>query len=45
MRLSKTPVEYRNALPLLGEHTAKVLQEVLGLGVANVIALKKAGVV
>ncbi|MCZ8308950.1 MAG: CoA transferase, partial [Microcystis sp. LE19-98.1E] len=45
MRLSKTPVEYRNAPPLLGEHTAKVLQEVLGLGVANVIALKKAGVV
>jgi crotonobetainyl-CoA:carnitine CoA-transferase CaiB-like acyl-CoA transferase len=31
IRLSKTPVEYRSAPPLLGEHTQTVLQTVLGL--------------
>jgi crotonobetainyl-CoA:carnitine CoA-transferase CaiB-like acyl-CoA transferase len=31
MRLSKTPVEYRSAPPLLGEHTRSVLEAVLGL--------------
>ena len=45
MRLSKTPVEYRNAPPLLGEHTEQVLQGVLGLDSANVAALKAAGVI
>ena len=45
IRLSKTPVEYRTAPPLLGQHTAKVLQDVLGLGLANVKALKEAGVI
>ena len=45
MRLSKTPVEYRTAPPLLGQHTAQVLQDVLGLGSASVKALKEAGVI
>lgn len=31
LRLSKTPVEYRRAPPLLGEHTEEVLQQVLGM--------------
>ncbi|MNR68490.1 formyl-coenzyme A transferase [compost metagenome] len=44
IRLSKTPVEYRNAPPLLGEHTQEVLQRVLGLGAGAVAALKEAGV-
>ncbi|GAA5235441.1 CoA transferase [Verticiella sediminum] len=30
IRLSETPVEYRNAPPLLGQHTEEVLREVLG---------------
>ncbi|MCF5780357.1 CoA transferase, partial [Pseudomonas poae] len=45
MRLSKTPVEYRSAPPLLGEHTAQVLQTVLGLGPEKVAVLRAAGVV
>src|SRR5690606_38700152 len=31
LRLSETPVEYRRAAPLLGEHTAEVLQQYLNL--------------
>lgn len=31
IRLSETPVQYRHAPPLLGEHTTEVLQRVLGL--------------
>ncbi|HLD66558.1 MAG TPA: CaiB/BaiF CoA-transferase family protein [Pseudomonas sp.] len=31
IRLSETPVQYRHAPPLLGEHTAEVLQRILGL--------------
>ncbi|MFO5729853.1 CoA transferase, partial [Klebsiella pneumoniae] len=45
MRLSKTPVEYRSAPPLLGEHTYQVLQQVLGLTPASVSALREAGVI
>ncbi|MNE98098.1 Succinyl-CoA:(R)-benzylsuccinate CoA-transferase subunit BbsF [compost metagenome] len=44
IRLSKTPVEYRNAPPLLGEHTQEVLQRVLGLGAGAVAAFKESGV-
>ena len=44
IRLSETPVEYRNAPPLLGEHTMAVLQRVLGLDACAVTALKDAGV-
>ncbi|MDY7572106.1 CaiB/BaiF CoA-transferase family protein [Pseudomonas sp. CCC4.1] len=45
IRLSKTPVEYRNAPPLLGEHTRQVLEQVLGLKAAAVEALRRSGVV
>ncbi|WOL27961.1 CaiB/BaiF CoA-transferase family protein [Pseudomonas fragi] len=45
IRLSKTPVEYRNAPPLLGEHTRQVLEQVLGLKTATVEALRRSGVV
>ena len=39
IRLSKTPVEYRNAPPLLGEHTRQVLEQVLGLKAATAWAI------
>ena len=45
IRLSKTPVEYRSAPPLLGEHTAQVLQGVLGLKSEHVASLREAGVI
>ena len=44
IRLSETPVEYRNAPPLLGEHTQQVLERVLGLDHGMVEALREAGV-
>jgi len=44
IRMSETPVEYRNAPPLLGEHTAQVLQRVLGMEVEAVKALRQSGV-
>ncbi len=45
IRLSETPVEYRNAPPLLGEHTDAVLQRLLGLELAQIEGLRQAGVV
>ncbi|HGM5583487.1 TPA: CaiB/BaiF CoA transferase family protein [Pseudomonas putida] len=44
IRLSRTPVEYRRAPPLLGEHTQAVLEEVLGLEAEVVQGLREAGV-
>jgi crotonobetainyl-CoA:carnitine CoA-transferase CaiB-like acyl-CoA transferase len=44
IRLSETPVEYRQAPPLLGEHTEAVLEEVLGLDGEAVQQLRGAGV-
>ncbi|MEE4715839.1 CaiB/BaiF CoA-transferase family protein [Pseudomonas alliivorans] len=44
IRLSETPVEYRRAPPLLGEHTFEVLQVLLGMSEGEVAALKGAGV-
>ena len=44
IRLSGTPVEYRNAPPLLGEHTQEILERVLGLDSVAVKALREAGV-
>ena len=44
IRLSETPVEYRNAPPLLGEHTEQVLGGVLGLGADDILRLREAGV-
>lgn len=44
IRLSETPVEYRLAPPLLGEHTSDVLARILGLDDGAVVALRRAGV-
>lgn len=44
IRLSETPVEYRNAPPLLGEHTRQVLEQVLGLRADAVEALRQSDV-
>ena len=44
IRMSKTPVEYRNAPPLLGEHTGEVLGRVLGLDAGAVESLRQLGV-
>ncbi|PHN22685.1 CaiB/BaiF CoA transferase family protein [Pseudomonas sp. ICMP 561] len=44
IRLSATPVEYRHAPPLLGEHTGEVLERVLGLPTAEVVRLRRGGV-
>ncbi|AYC30984.1 CoA transferase [Pseudomonas cavernae] len=45
IRLSATPVEYRNAAPLLGAHTEAVLQRLLGLDAGRIAALRAAKVV
>ena len=44
IRLSETPVEYRNAPPLLGEHTEQILAQVLGLEAEAIQQLRQAGV-
>jgi crotonobetainyl-CoA:carnitine CoA-transferase CaiB-like acyl-CoA transferase len=44
LRLSATPVEYRNAPPLLGEHTDAVLQRLLQLTPGQISALRAAAV-
>jgi crotonobetainyl-CoA:carnitine CoA-transferase CaiB-like acyl-CoA transferase len=44
LKLSATPVSYRRAPPLLGEHTEEVLRE-LGLDEAEVTALRRAGAI
>lgn len=44
IRLSGTPVEYRRAPPMLGEHTLEVLTGVLGMSDEAVMALREAGV-
>lgn len=43
LRLSETPVQYRNAPPLLGEHTEQVLTRHLGLSTEQITALREAG--
>jgi crotonobetainyl-CoA:carnitine CoA-transferase CaiB-like acyl-CoA transferase len=45
VRLSATPVDYRIAPPLLGEHTEAVLADRLGLDTAAIAALRAKGVV
>ena len=42
---SLTPVDLRQVPPRLGEHTEEVLQSLLGYSVAEVEALRAAGVV
>ena len=44
MKLSATPVQYRRAPPLLGEHTDEVLRE-LGWNAAELAALRKTGTI
>lgn len=45
IRLSETPVQYRMAPPLLGEHTQELLCNLLGMSEQEVLALRQAGVV
>ena len=45
VRFSATPVEYRSAPPLLGEHTVEVLREELGYSDAEIAALQGSGAV
>ena len=44
LSLSDSPVDYRRA-PLLGEHNAEVLKEVMGYDDAKVNELKEAGAI
>lgn len=44
IRLSKTPVEYRRAPPLVGEHTDEILAD-LGVDAAGIAGLRGRGVV
>ncbi len=44
VRLSATPVDYRIAPPLLGEHTDDVLGTILGMSAADIAALKEKGI-
>jgi crotonobetainyl-CoA:carnitine CoA-transferase CaiB-like acyl-CoA transferase len=44
IRLSGTPVEYRRAPPMLGEHTVDVLTQVLGMESEAITSLRAAGV-
>jgi len=45
IRLSETPVDYRQPPPLLGQHTDEVLEELLGLDDAERARLREKGVV
>ena len=45
LRLSATPPEYRNAPPLLGEHTDKILAGILNLSNDEIAALRAGGVI
>lgn len=45
IRLSATPVAYRHAPPMLGQHTDEVLADLLGLSAQRITELRDAGVV
>ncbi len=45
IRYSATPIAYRNAAPMLGEHTDEVLAAVAGLSPERIAALRAKGVV
>jgi crotonobetainyl-CoA:carnitine CoA-transferase CaiB-like acyl-CoA transferase len=45
MRFSDTPLEYRRAPPLLGEHTEEVLSGLLGKSDTEIAALRTAGII
>ncbi len=44
IRMSQTPVQYRHAPPMLGQHTDEVLAEVLGMAQDTLNDLKQQGV-
>lgn len=44
LRLSATPVAYRSAPPLLGQHTDSLLQRLLGMSETQIAELHEAGV-
>ncbi len=45
IRMSETPASYRRAPPTLGQHTDEVLGELLGLGAAEIEALRGRGAI
>ena len=45
MRFSRTAVEYRNAPPVLGQHTDEVLEQLLGLAPDRIAKLRADGVI
>jgi crotonobetainyl-CoA:carnitine CoA-transferase CaiB-like acyl-CoA transferase len=45
IKLSATPVEYRLPPPMLGEHTERILADVLGLSPAEIGGLRDKGIV
>ena len=45
LRLSATPVAYRSAPPLLGQHTEALLQRLLGMSETQIAELREAGVI
>jgi len=45
LKMSETPVTYRQAPPRLGEHTEEVLRETLGLDDAQIAALRASGAI
>jgi crotonobetainyl-CoA:carnitine CoA-transferase CaiB-like acyl-CoA transferase len=45
IRLSATPVAYDTPPPLLGQHTREVLEGVLGMDAAEVVALRDKGII
>ena len=45
IKMSETPVDYRHAPPMLGQHTEEVLGEMLGMSESDVAALREKGVV
>ena len=45
LRLSATPVDYRLAPPLLGEHTEELLQSLLGLDAEQIANLRRTAVI
>ncbi|HVR68243.1 MAG TPA: CaiB/BaiF CoA-transferase family protein [Verrucomicrobiae bacterium] len=44
IRMSATPVEYRQAPPVLGEHTAAILRELLGKADEEIASLRAGGI-
>jgi crotonobetainyl-CoA:carnitine CoA-transferase CaiB-like acyl-CoA transferase len=45
VKMSETPVSYRLAPPVLGEHTDQVLEELLGMGAEQREALRQQGII